>query len=60
MYFQWVGEASVSDSDSVLNSNNERIIRFCLGFLFKLGKLLPVSIMGMGSRFRFAVFKYGS
>jgi len=38
------GEVSVSDSDSVLNIGTEPIIRFRLGFVLKLGLVLPVSI----------------
>ena len=49
MYFEWGGKVSVSDSDSVLNSGTEPIIRFRF--------TSPVSIMGMGigSRLRFSV-----
>jgi len=62
MYFECMGEKSVSDSDSILNRGTEPNIRFRLCFVLKLGLLLPVSIMGMGmlSRFYFSVFKYGS
>ena len=53
MHFECEGEISVSDSDSVLNRGTERIIRFRLGFVLKLGLVLPVSIVrkGMGSPF---------
>ena len=42
-----------SDTDSVLNSGTEQIIRFRFAS--------PVSIMeiGIGTRLRFSVFKYG-
>jgi len=62
MYFECVGEVSVSHSDSVLNRVSEPIIRFRLGFVLILGLVLPFSIMGMLSRFLFffSVFKYGS
>ena len=61
MYFQCVGELYVSDSDTVLNTGTEPIIRFHSGFVLKLGLVLPVSIigMGMGSRLCFSVLKYG-
>jgi len=52
MYFECVGESSVSDSDSVLNRGTEPIIRFRLGFFLKLGFVSPVSIMGMGMGYR--------
>jgi len=55
-----VGEASVSVSEAVLDRGTKAIIRFRLGFILKVGFLLPVSIMGMGSRFCFSVFNYGS
>jgi len=59
MYFECAGEASVSDSESLLNRGTEPIIRFCLGYVLKLGFVLPVSIMGMGlaSRFLFLGFQ---
>ena len=61
MYFECVGELSVSDSDSVLNRGTEPIIRFRLGFVLKLRLVPAVSIMGMGMRsLYFSVFKYGS
>ena len=50
MYFECVGEVSVSDSVSVLNRGIEPITRFCLGF-FKLVLVLPVSILGIGMGF---------
>ena len=62
MYFECVGELSVSDSISVLNRGTQPIIRFRLGFVLKLGLVLHVSIigMGMGFPFCFSVFNYGS
>jgi hypothetical protein len=48
MYFECVGDSSVSDSDSDLNRGTEPIIRFHLGFFLKLDFVLTVSIMGMG------------
>ena len=56
MYNECVDKLSVSDSESVLYSTTEPIIRF----LLKLGFVPPASIMRMGivSRFRFLVFKY--
>jgi len=52
-YFESAGEASFSDSASVLNRGSEPITRFHLGFVLKLGLVLPVSVMGirMGSPF---------
>ena len=46
MYLECVGELSVSDSDFVLDRGTEPIIRFRLGFVLKLGLVIPVSIMG--------------
>jgi hypothetical protein len=62
MYFECVSESSVSDTDSVLKKGTEPIMPFRLGFVLKLGLILPVSIMGMemGSRFCFSVFMYAS
>ena len=62
MYSECIGETSGSDSKYVLNSGTEPVILFRLGFVLKLGSALPVSIMGMGlgSRFCFSVFNYGS
>jgi hypothetical protein len=56
-----VGEVSVSYSDSVLNRGTEPIVSFRIGFVLKLGLVLPVSIMGigMGSPFCFSIFNYG-
>jgi len=48
MYFECLGESSVSYTDSVLNRGTEPIIRFRLGFVLKFGLVLPVSIIGMG------------
>ena len=57
-----VGEASVSDTDSVSNRGTEPIILFRLGFVITPAVVLPVSMMGMGIGFCCCsfVFKYGS
>jgi len=57
-----VGEVSVSYSDSVLNRGTEPIVYFRIGFVLKLGLVLPVSIMGigMGSPFLFLGFQLWS
>ena len=60
MYFECVGEVSVSDTYSVLIRGIEPIIRFRLGFVLKLGLALLVEVIGMGSRFCFSVVNYGS
>jgi hypothetical protein len=59
MSFECVGELSVSDSDTLSNRGTEPIIRFRLGFVLKLGLVIPVSIIGigMGSRFLFVGFQ---
>jgi hypothetical protein len=67
MYFEYTGETllSVSFSESVLsvlNTGGEIIMRLRFAYVLKLGLLSgvpPVSTIGigMGSRFRFSVFK---
>jgi len=58
-------QKSDSDSDSnlsILNRGTEPITNLLFGFVLKLGVVPQDSTveMGMGSRFRFSVFKYGS
>jgi hypothetical protein len=61
-----MGEESVSDSEpklSVSNRGTELIMRLRFGLVLKLGRVSrPVSTIGigMGSRFCFSVYKYGS
>jgi len=56
------GEAFLCNSNFVLTRGTEPIIRFRLCFILILGLVLAESVigMGMGCRFFFWVFKYGS
>ena len=48
MYFECVGKVPLSDSELILNSGTEPIIRFRLGFVLKLGFVPTVSILELG------------